>query len=61
MHFSRIFYAFLSLGVISAAATPAPVAEQKRDLKKRADVTDILSVLDVLQGSTGSILPQIGQ
>jgi len=60
MFFSRIFYAFLSLGVITAAASPAPVAEEKRDIQKRADVSNVLSVISGLQGSTGSILPQIG-
>jgi len=60
MYLSRIFYAFLFLGAISAVATPAPVAEEKRDLQKRADVSDVLSVVSVLQSSTGSILPQIG-
>ncbi|KIJ22732.1 hypothetical protein M422DRAFT_39952, partial [Sphaerobolus stellatus SS14] len=52
MFFSRVFsFAVLSLSVISAAATPAAP-------KKRA-VTDVLAVVDTLQSSTSTILPQI--
>ncbi|TFK37804.1 hypothetical protein BDQ12DRAFT_713276 [Crucibulum laeve] len=51
---SRILFSFLTLGVISAAAIPAAVTVEKRE-----DVSDILAVVSTLQGSTGSILPQI--
>ncbi|KIJ44496.1 hypothetical protein M422DRAFT_30357, partial [Sphaerobolus stellatus SS14] len=52
MFFSHVFsFAVLSLSVISAVATPAAP-------KKRA-VTDVLAVVNTLQSSTGTILPQI--
>ncbi|KIJ55982.1 hypothetical protein M422DRAFT_239159 [Sphaerobolus stellatus SS14] len=59
MIFSRVLLSFLSLGVISAVASPAPVAEEKRAIEKRADVSDVLGVVSTLQSSSNSILPQI--
>ncbi|TFK37795.1 hypothetical protein BDQ12DRAFT_749525 [Crucibulum laeve] len=51
---SRFLFSFLTLGVISAAAIPTAVTVEKRE-----DVSDILAVVNTLQGSSDTILPQI--
>ncbi|KIJ25928.1 hypothetical protein M422DRAFT_273066 [Sphaerobolus stellatus SS14] len=58
---SRILFSFLSLGAISAVATPTPVvvSDEKRAIEKRADVSDISGVISTLRSNTNSILPQI--
>jgi len=42
------------MSALSVYASPAPV-----EIKKRADVSDVLSVVSTLQDSTSSILPQL--
>ncbi|TFK37798.1 hypothetical protein BDQ12DRAFT_749549 [Crucibulum laeve] len=51
---SRILYSFLTLGVISAAATPAAIT-----VEKCQSTADIKTVLNTLKSSTDAILPQI--
>ncbi|GJJ12738.1 hypothetical protein Clacol_006983 [Clathrus columnatus] len=61
MIFSRVVFSLLTLGAISAVATPTPVpvSDEKRAIEKRADVSDVLGVVSTLGDATGSILPQI--
>ncbi|KAF5342323.1 hypothetical protein D9611_001490 [Ephemerocybe angulata] len=53
MYFKSIVASFFALSAICAVASPAPVAE------KRQDVSSVLAIVNSLQSSTGSILPQI--
>jgi hypothetical protein len=53
MFFARAVLAFIAVGAVSVFATPAPVVQ------KRQDISDVLSVLNTLDASTKSILPQI--
>ncbi|KDR65681.1 hypothetical protein GALMADRAFT_284152 [Galerina marginata CBS 339.88] len=54
MFASRFFATFLAMSALAAYASPAPV-----EIKKRADVSDVLSIVSTLQGTTSSILPQL--
>ncbi|TFK34535.1 hypothetical protein BDQ12DRAFT_689452 [Crucibulum laeve] len=53
MFTSRILFSFLAIGAVSVAASPAPI------IAKRADVSDILTVVSTLNSTTATILPQI--
>ncbi|KAF6759949.1 hypothetical protein DFP72DRAFT_121232 [Ephemerocybe angulata] len=53
MYFKSIVASFFALGAICAAASPAPVVE------KRQDISSVLAIIETLQSSTGSILPQL--
>jgi len=55
MIFSRVVAAFFAIGSVGVLALPSAPVEA------RADITDVLAVLDTLQSSTGGILPQIGR
>jgi len=55
MIFSRVVATFFAIGSVGVLALPSAPVEA------RADITDVLAVLDTLQSSTGGILPQIGR
>ncbi|KDR67389.1 hypothetical protein GALMADRAFT_147174 [Galerina marginata CBS 339.88] len=54
MFASRFFASFLAFSAIAAYASPAPI-----EVQKRADVSDVLSVVSTLKSATSSILPQL--